>query len=60
MEQLKAWLLERYQPAVLVAATPAAEAICQQSNGLSIVDMLRPLSLVNQLSGKFRALPALP
>jgi hypothetical protein len=52
MDQLKAWLLERFQPVVLVAASPAAENICLQASGLTVVDLLRPTCTVNQLSGE--------
>jgi hypothetical protein len=51
MEQLKSWLKERHQLAVAVYSTGAADAILAR-HGLSIVDFLRPLSLVNQLNGK--------
>lgn len=50
MEQLKSWLKERHQLAVAVYSTGAADAILAR-HGLSIVDFLRPLSLVNQLNG---------
>lgn len=46
------WLRDQYQPVVLVAGTPAAEAICSSKNGLTLVDMLRPFGHVRQLDGK--------
>lgn len=51
MEQLKSWLRERHQIAVAVYSTPAAEAVLAK-NGLTIVDFLRPMSLVNKLNGQ--------
>lgn len=51
MEGLRAWLEEQFAPVVLVAATPAAEAICAGQNGLSIVDLLRTQSIVSGLNG---------
>ncbi|WIA13573.1 hypothetical protein OEZ85_007140 [Tetradesmus obliquus] len=53
MEQLKSWLKERHQLAVAVYSTGAADAILAR-HGLSIVDFLRPLSLVNQLNVPMR------
>jgi hypothetical protein len=50
MEQLKSWLKERHQLAVAVYSTGAADTILAR-HGLSIVDFLRPVSLVNQLNG---------
>lgn len=52
--QLRQWLQELYQPVVMVAATPAAEAILQARNGLSLVDLLRPYSNVAGLNGVSR------
>jgi hypothetical protein len=43
---------ERFAPTVLVTATPAAEALVQTKNGLSIVDILRPYSHVRNLNGE--------
>jgi hypothetical protein len=51
MDQLRSWLKERYQLAVAVYSTPAAEAVLAKS-GLTITDFLRPLSLVNKLNGE--------
>jgi len=42
LNSLRAWIYDRFAPVVLVAGTPAAEAICQSANGLSLVDILRP------------------
>lgn len=42
---------ERFLPTVLVTGTPAAEALVQSKNGLSIVDILRPYSHVRNLNG---------
>ncbi|WIA33724.1 hypothetical protein OEZ86_006842 [Tetradesmus obliquus] len=53
MEQLKSWLKQRHQLAVAVYSTGAADAILAR-HGLSIVDFLRPLSLVNQLNVPMR------
>ncbi|GLC57223.1 hypothetical protein PLESTB_001201000 [Pleodorina starrii] len=47
---IRPWLQDLYAPAVLVAATPAAEAVVQVKNGLSLVDLLRPYSSVYQLN----------
>jgi hypothetical protein len=51
----KAWLQDRFQPVILVSATPAVEATCQSKNGLSIVDILRPFGAMQQLNGMHRA-----
>ncbi|PNW88325.1 hypothetical protein CHLRE_01g024400v5 [Chlamydomonas reinhardtii] len=42
MVDIRPWLQELYAPAVLVASTPAAEALIQSKNGLGLVDLLRP------------------
>lgn len=55
---IRSWLQEQYAPAVLVASTPAAEALVQAKNGLSLVDLLRPYSHVFQLNGGTRHLTA--
>lgn len=52
MEDVKVWLQEHYLPVVLVAATPAAEAIASARNGLSIAELLRPYSHLSQLNGE--------
>ncbi len=51
MMALKQWIGDTFTPVVLVAATPAAEAICVSKNGLSIVDLLRPFSVITRLDG---------
>jgi hypothetical protein len=51
MEQLRARLRQRQRVPVAVAATPAAEAVLGRS-GLSVLDLLRPVSLVNNLNGE--------
>jgi hypothetical protein len=53
------YLLERYTPSVLVLATDEAEKICQEKNGLSVVDLLRPFGFFHHLSGE-HATTALP
>lgn len=50
MEQLKSRLREKQRVPVAVFSTPAAEAALART-GLSIVDLLRPVSLVNNLNG---------
>ncbi|MEW5318844.1 MAG: hypothetical protein WDW38_010029, partial [Sanguina aurantia] len=51
---LKLWLQELYQPVCMIVASPAAEALCQSKNGLSLVDILRPHSHVSQLNVPIR------
>jgi hypothetical protein len=50
MEQLKARLRQKQLPDALYS-TPAAEAVLART-GLSLVDLLRPVSLVNKLNGE--------
>ena len=57
MEDLREWILQRFTPAVMVVSSPEAEALCQQENGLTVVDLLRPYRFLHQLSGKPMALP---
>ncbi|KAG1664040.1 hypothetical protein FOA52_010459 [Chlamydomonas sp. UWO 241] len=52
--ETRAWLQERHQPVLMVAADPAAEAMCMERNGLSLVDVLRPFSHLTQLQVAFR------
>ncbi|PNH07473.1 Trafficking protein particle complex subunit 8 [Tetrabaena socialis] len=51
---IRPWLQELYAPAVLVATTPAAEAILQVRNGLTLVDLLRPYGSLYQLNAPVR------
>lgn len=50
---IRPWLQDLYAPSVLVAATPAAEALLQVKNGLSFVDLLRPYSSLYKLNGGY-------
>ena len=45
-------LLETYSPVVMVVSSPEAEALVQEKNGLTIVDLLRPFGYFHHLSGK--------
>eukprot|EP00191_Tetraselmis_sp_GSL018_P010607 CAMPEP_0177617484 /NCGR_PEP_ID=MMETSP0419_2-20121207/24909_1 /TAXON_ID=582737 /ORGANISM="Tetraselmis sp., Strain GSL018" /LENGTH=1191 /DNA_ID=CAMNT_0019116003 /DNA_START=216 /DNA_END=3787 /DNA_ORIENTATION=+ len=47
---IQEWILERFSPAVMVLATPEAEAMCQEKNGLSVTDMLRPYGTIHNIS----------
>ena len=49
---LKEWIAEQITPAVMVISSPEIEALCQESNGLSMVDLLRPFGFLQQLSGE--------
>jgi hypothetical protein len=51
MDALRSWVEERLAPVVLVAGTPAAEAMVANANGLSLVDLLRPQARVGGISG---------
>jgi hypothetical protein len=51
MEAVRAQIEERLAPVVLVAGTPAAEAILAANNGLSIVDFLRPQARIAGMNG---------
>ncbi|DBA74127.1 hypothetical protein WJX77_012500 [Trebouxia sp. C0004] len=44
------WILDTFTPVVMVLPSPEAEALVAQSNGLTIVDMLRPYGYFNHLS----------
>lgn len=48
---IREWALSRFTPVVMVMATPQAEAVCQEKNGLSVTDMLRPYGAVHNISG---------
>ena len=45
-------LLETYSPVVMVVSSPEAEALVQEKNGLTIVDLLRPFGYFHHLSGE--------
>lgn len=51
MDAARAWAEERLAPVVLVAGTPAAEALVAGPNGLSLVDLLRPQARVSGMNG---------
>ena len=53
---LREWIGEQITPAVMVISSPEIEALCQESNGLSMVDLLRPFGFLQQLSGKLALL----
>lgn len=59
MEQLKARLREKQRLPVGVFSTPAADAVLART-GLSLVDLLRPVSLVNNLNGEATNTTLLP
>jgi hypothetical protein len=52
---LREWILERVTPVVMVVSSPEAEKLCQEKNGLTVVDLLRPYGIFHQLSGKLRS-----
>lgn len=54
IEWMRGWVQQLYRPVVLVASSPEAEAMCQSKNGLTVVDLLRPFSRVQNLSGEGR------
>ena len=49
---LREWAEDRLAPVVLVAATPAAEAIVADASGLTLVDLLRPQVHVTGMNGE--------
>ena len=49
---MKEWIQANFTPAVMVISSPESEALCQEANGLSIVDLLRPFGFLQQLSGE--------
>lgn len=51
MEQLKSRLRQKQKLPVGVFATPAVESVLART-GLTMVDLLRPVSLVNKLNGR--------
>lgn len=51
MEALRAQLRQKQRLPVAVLCTPAADALVADATGLSVVDLLRPLALVNNLNG---------
>ena len=50
--EFRDWILERLTPAVMVISSPEAESMCQEKNGLTVVDLLRPYGFLHQLSGE--------
>ncbi|KAK9916791.1 hypothetical protein WJX75_007099 [Coccomyxa subellipsoidea] len=48
--EFRDWILERLTPAVMVISSPEAESMCQEKNGLTVVDLLRPYGFLHQLS----------
>ena len=49
----RSWVLETFTPAVMVVASPAAEAAVAGTNGLTVADVLRPSGYFHHLSGGF-------
>jgi len=52
MKRLRSWIEERFAPAILVASTPETDDAVAK-NGLTMVDLLRPLGHISRLDGKF-------
>ncbi len=50
--EFREWILERLTPAVMVISSQEVEEMCQEKNGLTVVDMLRPYGFLHQLSGE--------
>lgn len=50
--EFREWILERLTPAVMVISSQEAEEMCQEKNGLTVVDLLRPYGFLHQLSGE--------
>lgn len=46
------WILKRHSPSVAVLSTSVAETACQEQNGLTVVELLRPFSDLQNLSGE--------
>ena len=46
------WVLERFTPCVMVIASPEAEAMCQEKNGVTVINLLRPFGFFHHLSGE--------
>jgi hypothetical protein len=55
---VRAWALNRYTPVVMVVCSPEADTMCQEKNGLSVVDMLRPYGVLHNINGE-NQLPSL-
>ena len=49
--ELRSWIPERFTPVVMVITSPEAEEMVQLSNGLTVVEMLRPQGAFHNLSG---------
>ena len=49
---MKEWIQTNFTPVVMVISSPECEALCQEANGLNIVDVLRPFGFLQQLSGE--------
>ncbi|KAK9823583.1 hypothetical protein WJX72_003982 [[Myrmecia] bisecta] len=44
------YITQEFTPVVMVVSSPQAEAACQQHNGLTVVDLLRPYGFFHHLS----------
>ncbi|GAX80359.1 hypothetical protein CEUSTIGMA_g7798.t1 [Chlamydomonas eustigma] len=54
LNALRSSLLDLHSPVVMIASSPAAETICTGRNGLTLADILRPYSHLNQLKATFK------
>lgn len=54
--ELQNWVQDRFSPVVMISSTPEAEALCQEKNGLSVADLLRPHGYFHHLSGECKCL----
>ncbi len=47
----RVWLADQLTPAVAVIASQEADSLCHAANGLTVVNLLRPFGVLNQLNG---------
>ena len=47
----RVWLADQFTPSVAVITSQEADSLCLAANGLSVVNLLRPFGVLNQLNG---------
>ena len=57
--EFRNWIMERFTPVVMVVSSPEADRMCEERNGLTVVDLLRPYGFFHHLSGVLSAYPFL-
>lgn len=49
--EVRAWVSSLWDPVIMVQASPEVDAMCQECNGTTFVELLRPFGVIPELNG---------